>query len=167
MRESLFRKATACLGLAVVASAVLVGCGSDDESDTAASSTEAAATTTAAAPTADAATTQAITQAYTVFFDATQPAEKRAALVESGDAFLPILQGQASNPQGQGTSVALGAIELVDANNADVGYSLLINGAPVLPDQTGQAVKDGGTWKVASATFCALIAIQGGTSPAC
>ncbi|MFC8528058.1 MULTISPECIES: hypothetical protein [Nocardia] len=166
MRESLFRKATACIGLAVVASAVLVGCGSDDESD-AATSTKAAATTTAAPATADAATTQAITQAYTTFFDATQPADKRAAQVQSGDAFLQILQAQASNPQGQGTTVSVGAIKLVDASNADVGYSLLINGAPVLPDQTGQAVKEGSTWKVASATFCALIAIQGGTSTAC
>lgn len=166
MRESLFRKATACAGLAVVAAAVLTGCGSDDESTDAASTTSAAATSAAPA-TADAATTQAITQAYTTFFNGSLPPEQRAAVVQQGDAFLPILQAQASSPQSGGTTVTVAGVETTDAANADVTYTLLMGGNPVLPDQTGQAVKEGETWKVASATFCALLAIQGGTSPVC
>ena len=46
---------------------------------------------------------------------------------------------------------------------------LLLNGTPALPDQTGQAVKVDGTWRVATATFCALLSIQGkgDAIPAC
>lgn len=166
MRTSLLRTTAACCSLAVVAVSVLVGCGSDDDQD-AASNTTARATTSAASPTVDAAATQAITQAYTTFFDGSVPPDKRAALVESGDIFLPILQAQSQNPQSSGTTVTVAAVKSTGANSADVSYTLLMGGNPVLPDQTGQAVNQNGTWKVAAATFCALLAIQGGTSTAC
>ncbi|MGW6421582.1 hypothetical protein ACWF82_02810 [Nocardia sp. NPDC055053] len=164
MRTSLLRTTAVCCGL--VLATTLTGCGSDDEADTA-PSTSAAATSSAAPATADAATTQAITQTYTTFFDGSKPATERAALVQSGDAFLAILQAQAQNPQSSGTSVTVSTVKVTGAGTADVGYTLLMGGNPVLPDQTGQAVKEGGTWKVAATTFCALLAIQGGTSTAC
>ncbi|NKY25242.1 hypothetical protein [Nocardia gamkensis] len=167
MRDSILRKAVACCGLAVVAAAALSGCGDDDESTGTASSTSVAAATSAAPAQADAATTKAITDVYTGFFSPSTPPDQKAALVQKGDVFLPILQAQAANPQSQGTSVTVSAVKLVDANNADVTYTLLMGGNPVLPNQTGQAVKDGGQWKVATATFCALMTLQGGTSPAC
>ncbi|MGW5377917.1 hypothetical protein ACWESM_21005 [Nocardia sp. NPDC003999] len=166
MRDSILRKAVACCGLAVVAAAALTGCG-DDESTSSASSTSAAPATSAAPGQADAATTKAITDVYTSFFSASTPPDQKAAQVQKGDVFLPILQAQAGNPQSQGTSVTVSAVKLVDANNADVTYTLLLGGNPVLPNQTGQAVKDGGQWKVATSTFCALMTLQGGTSPAC
>ncbi|MGN2639952.1 hypothetical protein ACTD5D_28055 [Nocardia takedensis] len=165
MRTSLLRSAAvACCGLAVVAT-VLTGCGSDDES-TAATSTKAAAATSAAPATADAATAQAITKAYTTFFDGSLPAEQRAAVVQNSDAFLPVLKAQAAAGN-SGTTVTVAGVKTTGANSADVSYTLLMGGNPVLPDQTGQAVSEGGAWKVAAATFCALLAIQGGTSPAC
>ncbi|MGK8507475.1 hypothetical protein ACRS5S_05250 [Nocardia asiatica] len=166
MNDSILRKAVACCGLAVVAAAALTGCGDDDES-TAASSAPAATTTSAAPAQADAATTKAVTDVYTSFFSPSTPPDQKAALVQKGDVFLPILQAQAGNPQSQGTSVTVSAVNLVDADNADVTYTLMMGGNPVLPNQTGQAVKDGGKWKVATATFCALMTLQGGTSPAC
>ncbi|WP_174183676.1 hypothetical protein [Nocardia barduliensis] len=166
MHDSILRKALACCGLAVVAAAALTGCGDDDESTAPASSTPAA-TTSAAPAQADAATSKAITDVYTSFFSPSTPPDQKAALVQKGDVFLPILQAQAGNPQSQGTSVTVSAVKLVDADNADVTYTLLMGGNPVLPNQTGQAVKDGGKWKVATATFCALMTLQGGTSPAC
>ncbi|MFC9659527.1 hypothetical protein ACFVJ5_04765 [Nocardia sp. NPDC127606] len=162
MRTSQFRTVALCCGLV----AALAGCGSDDDT-AAAPSTSAAATTSAAAATADATATAAITKAYTTFFDGNVPPAERAALVESGDVFLPILQAQSQNPQSSGTTVTVASVKSTGATSADVGYTLLMGGNPVLPDQTGQAVKQGATWKVAAATFCALIAIQGGTSTAC
>ncbi|MFE3543012.1 hypothetical protein ACFXK0_08580 [Nocardia sp. NPDC059177] len=164
MRTSLLRTTAVCCSL-VVATA-LAGCGSDDESD-AAPATTAAVTTSAAPPTADAATVAAITKTYTTFFDGSKSATERAALVESGDAFLAILQAQSATPATSGTSVTVASVTPTGATTADVGYTLLMGGNPVLPDQTGQAVKQGDTWKVAAATFCALLAIQGGTSTAC
>ena len=165
MRTALLRTATvACCGLALAAG-VLTGCGSDDEDSSTAASTSAAATSAAPA-TADAATAQAITKAYTTFFDGTLPAEQRAAVVQGGDGFLPVLEAQAA-AGGNGTTVTVAGVKSTGAASADVSYTLLMGGNPVLPDQTGQAVSEGGAWKVAAATFCALLAIQGGTAPAC
>ena len=102
-----------------------------------------------------------------LFFDAKQPADKRAAAVEKGDVFAPVLAAQANNPQAQGTSATVSKVATVDAGHADVTYTLLMGGNPVLPDQSGQAVQENGQWKVAASTFCALLKLQGGTAPAC
>ncbi|HEY5248892.1 MAG TPA: hypothetical protein VIJ15_10655 [Dermatophilaceae bacterium] len=50
---------------------------------------------------------------------------------------------------------------------ATVVYSILLSGTPVLVDTTGAAVRDGGRWKVAGATFCGLLSAQGVQPPAC
>lgn len=165
MRTLLLRTTAACCGL--VLAAALTGCGSDDETTAAPTTTSAAAASTAAAGAADAATTQAITKAYTTFFDGKAPTNDRVALVEGGDAFRAILDGQATNPQAQGTSVTVSAVKSTGATTADVTYTLLMGGNPVLPNQTGQAVKDGGNWKVAKATFCALQSLQGQVPATC
>ncbi|MBF4998261.1 hypothetical protein IRT45_13980 [Nocardia sp. BSTN01] len=173
MRNKMIRGAAGLCGIAVIAAATVTGC-SDDKSDSTASTTTAtaAATTSAAAPAAgsaaaDPATTKAVTDAYVLFFDAKQPADKRAAAVEKGDVFAPVLAAQAGNPQAQGTSATVSKVTTVDADHADVTYTLLMGGNPVLPDQAGQAVQENGQWKVAATTFCALLKLQGGTAPAC
>ncbi|MEU6558198.1 hypothetical protein [Nocardia nova] len=172
MRNKMIRSAAGLCGIAVIAVAAITGC-SDDKSDNTATTsataaaTSAAATSGAAAAAADPATTKAVTDAFVQFFDAKQPADQRAAVVEKGDVFGPVLAAQASNPQAQGTSATVSKVSTVDATHADVTYSLLINGAPALPDQAGQAVQDNGRWKVSASTFCALLKLQGGTAPAC
>ncbi len=171
MRNKMIRGAAGLCGIAVIAAATVTGC-SDDKSDNATPTTTAAAATTAAAPAAgssaaDPATTKAVTDAYVLFFDAKQPADKRAAAVEKGDVFAPVLAAQAGNPQAQGTSATVSKVTTVDADHADVTYTLLMGGNPVLPDQAGQAVQENGQWKVAATTFCALLKLQGGTAPAC
>ncbi|CAM2738539.1 hypothetical protein [Skermania piniformis] len=179
MRTSLTGRVVAGCGMVVVAAGIVTGCSSDDSSgdsatttsasssavSSSAASTSAASTSAEAMPADSAAAQAAITKAYTTFFDGTLPPEERATAVEKGDVFLPILQAQAANPSG--ATVAVGTVTLKDATNADVGYTLSIGGNPVLPDQTGQAVELDGSWKVAAATFCALLAVQGGNSPAC
>ncbi|WP_063905976.1 hypothetical protein [Nocardia kruczakiae] len=172
MRNKMIRGAAGLCGIAVIAAATVTGCSDDKSDDTATTTTAAAATTSAAAPAAgssaaDPATTKAVTDAYVLFFDAEQPADKRAAAVEKGDVFAPVLTAQAGNPQAQGTSATVSKVTTVDAGHADVTYTLLMGGNPVLPDQAGQAVQENGQWKVAATTFCALLKLQGGTAPAC
>ncbi|WP_024804471.1 hypothetical protein [Nocardia sp. BMG51109] len=167
MRDSILRRAAVgCSAVAVVALA-LTGCSSDDSDDAAPSASASAAAPSAAAGQADAATTKAVTDVYTAFFAGATPADQKAASVQNGDTFKPILEAQASNPQAQGTSVTVSGVKSTGPDQADVTYTLLVGGNPMLPDQTGQAVKEGGQWKVATSTFCALLAIQGGASPAC
>ncbi|MGM7645065.1 hypothetical protein ACSVDM_09210 [Nocardia sp. JW2] len=165
MRNMLRRKAMTCCGVVAFAAVAVAGCG-DDEESTAAPRTSSVVTSAAAA-TADAATVRAVSDAYLLFFDGKVSAEEKIAVVEKGAEFEPVLRAQGENPQAKTTSVTVSAVKTTGADAADVTYSLLMNGTPVLPDQTGQAVREGGKWKVAAATYCALMAIQGGTSPAC
>jgi hypothetical protein len=46
-------------------------------------------------------------------------------------------------------------------------FTLLLDGKPALPNQTGYAVREDGKWKVAGATFCGLLAAQGAPPPVC
>ncbi|MQY25143.1 hypothetical protein [Nocardia aurantia] len=177
MRAPIIRHTMTAIACLAVATAALSGC-SDDKSDSSSATSSAVATSAAAgssaassgsAAAADPATTKAITDAFVGFFNGTAPAASRAALVEKGDQFAPVLAATASNPQAQATSVTVAGVTLKDATHADVKYTLNMAGNPVLPDQTGQAVKDGDSWKVAATTFCALLALQGGGAavPAC
>uniref|UniRef100_UPI0008327576 hypothetical protein n=1 Tax=Aldersonia kunmingensis TaxID=408066 RepID=UPI0008327576 len=172
MRVPFTRRAAIAASIVAIAMAPLAACSSDDDSSSESSTTKASAsettsaaeTTTAAAAggaAADEATTKAITDAYVLFFNGQTPPAERAAVVENGQTFLPVLEGMTANPQAMGTSATVGGVSSVDANNANVTWTLNLNGAPVLPNQTGQAINDAGTWKVSAATFCALLAIQG------
>ncbi|WP_040699760.1 hypothetical protein [Nocardia vinacea] len=164
MRVPSLRAVAASCGLVVVAAAALTGCSGDDSSATAPTS---AVSSSAAAAQADPATVKAVTDAYVTFFNGAATADARIAAVEKGQVFAPVLQAQAGNPQAQGTSATVSAVKPLDATHADVTYTLLVAGNPVLPDQLGQAVKDGSQWKVTAETFCGLLVLQGGQSPAC
>ncbi|WP_067862970.1 hypothetical protein [Nocardia shimofusensis] len=167
MRYSLRRTAAACFGLALAASVALTGCSDDESTEAKETTTSAAASTTSAAAAADPAAIDEIKATYATFFDSTKTPEERAAKVEQSEAFLPVLQAQAANPQSAGLGVEVSKVELVDATNAAVTYTLVMGGNPVLADQAGEAVKSGDQWLVAATTFCTLMALQGGTSSAC
>ncbi len=51
-------------------------------------------------------------------------------------------------------------VDVVDATHADVVYTLLLDGAAVLDQLPGAAVKPGATWLVSRRTFCD-VATQG------
>lgn len=164
MRSSRTRRSAALIGLMALTATAVLGCG--DSTDDAAAATSAPAATGSAAPAAASPEVQKeITDAFVTFFDGKSPAATRAGLVEKGDAFAPMLEGMAADPRASGTSVTVAAVQLVDDKTADVTYTLLLGGNPVLPDQSGQAIKEGDTWKVAAMTFCSLLAVQGSGEP--
>ncbi|MEU4842523.1 hypothetical protein [Nocardia testacea] len=164
MRSTSTRRSAALIGLMALTATAVIGCG--DSTDDAAAATSAPAATTSAAPaTASPETQKEITDAFVTFFDGKAPAATRAGLVEKGDAFAPMLEGMAADPRASGTSVTVSAVQLVDDKTADVTYTLLLGGNPVLPDQSGQAIKEGSAWKVAAMTFCSLLAVQGSGEP--
>ncbi len=166
MRKNLVGRAlvAGCCAVFVVGA---VGACSDDSSDSAATASSSA---TPATPALSAADQKEITDAYVVFFNGKTPPAERAALIEDTAGFTPVLQGLAQDPQAQATTVTVHTVSAASAaDQADVQYDLLLNGSPVMPDQAGQAVKVDGTWRVSAATFCALMAVQGGGAqvPAC
>ncbi|MFD6896023.1 hypothetical protein ACFWB0_15915 [Rhodococcus sp. NPDC060086] len=183
MRTLSLRRALVVSGMAAVLVAGVVSCGSDDSSDSAedgtattvatatteADDTTDAGTTDEAGGAADAETTQAVTDAWVAFFDGSTPPETRAGLVENGDEFLPALQGMAADPQATATTATVDGVTSAGDDAAMVSWTLLMNGAPVLPDQSGEALLEDGQWKVSAITFCTLLAIQGDGSevPGC
>lgn len=174
MHTSSTRRIAALCGFMAVAAATVTGC-SDDSSGATDEGTTAIATTTsttaaaAAAAVADEAVSQEVTDVYLAFFDGKTPAATRASLVENGDVFLPVLEGMAAQPQSLATTATVEGVTAVGSDAAEVSWTLLMDAAPVLPDQSGEAVRQDGQWKVAAVTFCTLMAIQGsgGELPGC
>jgi hypothetical protein len=55
-------------------------------------------------------------------------------------------------------------IEFTSPTEADVTYTLTLNGATALPNASGTAVEQNGTWKVSVKTLCALVQLSGNGS---
>jgi hypothetical protein len=59
-------------------------------------------------------------------------------------------------------------VEFTSPTTATVTYALSLQGNVVEPSATGQAVLDGGTWKVSTSTLCGLVAQAGSSAvPGC
>jgi hypothetical protein len=63
--------------------------------------------------------------------------------------------GLASQASAQVTSLTL-----TSPTQAAVKYNILLSGSPVLKNQTGTAVYEGGIWKVGDASFCGLLTLE-------
>ncbi|MGW0045474.1 hypothetical protein [Rhodococcus sp. NPDC003348] len=170
------RLATALAFSALLAVAA-AGCSSNsDESST---TTTPAATTQATATThetgtahatgtaAGAADTDAVTHAFVTFFSGETPGATKITLVQNGDAFADTINAQANSPMATGTTATVSHVDVDAPGHATVTYTVLINGQPVLADQTGEAVQVDGTWKVAESTFCSLLTLEGNPPPVC
>jgi hypothetical protein len=105
-----------------------------------------------------------IKSAYEKFFSSKTSLSDRVAVLQKGSQFKPVIQAFASNPLASNTSATVSSVTLQGANKAKVVYSVKVGGT-ALPTQTGSAVKENGTWKVADASLCKLVAL-GGTTPA-
>ncbi|TSD98179.1 hypothetical protein FOS14_14435 [Skermania sp. ID1734] len=144
-------------------------CSSSNNSSGAASSTTAAAQTTSAiaGSPADEATVKKVTDAYVTFFDGNTPADKKIELLENGQAFAPTINAQANSPMAKGTTATVSKVTITAPDHANVVYTVSLNGTPALQNQQGAAVQVDGQWKVAQASFCALMALEQNPQPAC
>lgn len=113
----------------------------------------------------------AITNAFTVFFDGARTVDEKVAVLENGETYRSMLAGAAANEQFQQLSTVVTAVELVpdaDCSAADVGapcarveHDLLVEDFPMLADHIGWAIQRNGTWLVAAATWCDVVATGG------
>ncbi|MDT4899073.1 MAG: hypothetical protein QOJ78_3 [Pseudonocardiales bacterium] len=172
------RARSALVVIGVVALTALAGCsssgkgGSSSSSSTpvstpaaSASAASTSAATSGAGTPADAVTTKAVTTAYETFFDIKATTAQTVTVLQHGSAFSPTLAGQAKAAAAQKLAATVSKVNLASPNVADVTFTLTSNGSPLLPNTHGKAVREGGTWKVAAETFCALLGLQG-TPPA-
>src|SRR5215831_18060818 len=157
--------------LSLAVAAALTACSSSSSSTSststaptvAASSSAPVAAATSAAASSAASPSSTFTGAaasieanWVKFFDGATPATAKAALVQDGQQFLPLLEAQAKSPQGTTSSASVQSITMTSSTQATVMYTILISGTPMLANQKGTAVLENGTWKVGLASFCAL-----------
>ncbi|WP_433710384.1 hypothetical protein ACQP2U_29100 [Nocardia sp. CA-084685] len=170
MTHLFVRRVLATAGAMAVVSATVIGCSSSNDDSasttTTATSAPAAQATSAQADSNDPAVKE-ITDVFVAFFDGKTPADTKAGLVENGSTFAATLAAQASSPMAAGSTATVSTVKLDDSTHASVTYTVLINGNPALPNQAGKAISVDGKWKVAAATFCGLLKLQGGAPASC
>ena len=97
---------------------------------------------------------------WTTFFDAKTPVAKRVALLQDGQKFATIIKSQAGGGLAASATAKVTKVTVQSPNQAKVTYSILIGGSPALANQSGVAIKQGGTWKVGLASFCGLLTLE-------
>ena len=109
-----------------------------------------------------------VKSAYETFFSSKTPLSERVALLQNGSRFRAVMKSFASNPLASDTSAKVFSVTVQGAKGAKVVYEVMISGGVVPPGkQTGSAVREGGKWKVADASLCALLALNGGLPSVC
>jgi endonuclease/exonuclease/phosphatase family metal-dependent hydrolase len=123
-------------------------------------------TTNATATTPDGATAAAITSAYQLLFDGTNPnIESRLGALEDSELMRSVFMAQYQQTKdiAARVKVRIDGISMRGADDADVTYSLLLDGNAVLDHLPGGAIRSGDTWLVTRRTFCD-VATQGMTA---
>lgn len=112
----------------------------------------------------------AITQAFRDAYDGATPDTIRRAAVQGApeleglrrDALASATLRGFTAEQLAGTTIEILGTTFVDRTHAVVHFTLTIPGlGPVLVDQVGYAVIDGGRWKVSLRTACDLLSLSG------
>lgn len=142
---------------AAVLGAVTAGCGSSKSSTSHAQKT----------PSAVAAAQAQIKQSWVKFFSPSTSASAKMSLLQNGKQFAPVINAQATSPLAKESSATVSAVKLTSPTTATVTYTVSLAGTAALKNQTGAAVKTGGTWQVADASFCQLLKLEGSAPPAC
>jgi hypothetical protein len=153
------------LALAAVVMIVLGSCSGSKGNSPKSGATTPAGTDVASGVATAAAT--AVTTSFVRFFDPTVAAAERLTLIQDGQAFAQAIAAQASSAFAKAASVKVSKVTVTSDKRATVVYTILLSGSPVLSNQTGYAVQEGGKWKVAGQTFCELLAVQGPLPAVC
>jgi hypothetical protein len=99
---------------------------------------------------------------WTTFFDAKTPVAKRVSLLEDGQQFASVIKTQAGGGLAASASAKVKKVDVTSPTQATVTYDILVGGQTALPNKTGTAVKQDGTWKVGVSSFCGLLALENG-----
>jgi len=138
---------------------VVTACGSSSPSS---STTTKPPTPTASSssPPSTANAAAEITANWEKFFSAKTPVPTRVSLLENGSQFPTA----ALAPTGLAAEASAKVLSVtnVTASQATVKYDVLLGTSVALPNQTGTAVYQDGTWKVGAASFCGLLSLEAG-----
>ncbi|POX47322.1 hypothetical protein C3489_29960 [Streptomyces sp. Ru71] len=157
-------------GTAVAAALVLIlapalaACSDDNGGGKA---TPSATRTTSAAPVAPAdpaAAQKEIKENWQKFFDPATPVQAKLAVLQNGDRMAPVLQAFSGDQRSRQAQAQVTKVTFTSPTRATVTYDLVVRGATALPNASGTAIQESGTWKVSDSTLCALIAMSGNAS---
>ncbi|WP_367324220.1 hypothetical protein [Streptomyces sp. HUAS ZL42] len=127
-------------------------------------SVETTTSAPATAPADPAAAEQEIRQNWQKFFDPKTSTKDKQAVLENGEQMGPVLQAFSGDKRGGQVQAKVEKVEFTKPTEANVTYTLTLNGQTALPGASGTAVEQDGTWKVSVSTLCALVALSGDAS---
>jgi hypothetical protein len=141
---------------------ILAACGSGGGSHQSTAQPTVSATT-AAEPASGPAAVAVITANWKTVFNGKAPLPGRTALVQDGSQVAAFVEAQSKTSFGQaatGSTATVSSVAITSPTRATVHYEVLLLGTPLLKSQVGNAVYQGGVWKVAIASFCALAYLE-------
>ncbi|MET9829988.1 hypothetical protein ABZ078_11845 [Streptomyces sp. NPDC006385] len=106
-----------------------------------------------------------IKQNWAKFFDPKTSLEDKQTVLENGDRMRPVLQAFSGDERGGQVQAKVSKVEFTSPTEANVTYDLTLKGATALPNASGTAVEQDGTWKVSAKSLCALVQMSGNASP--
>ncbi|MFG2513518.1 hypothetical protein [Streptomyces sp. NPDC048584] len=117
------------------------------------------------APADRAAAEKEIRQNWEKFFDPATPVDEKKKLLQNGELLGPVLEVFSGDNRAGQVKAEVTEIAFTSPTEADVTFTLTLRGATALPDASGVAVDDDGTWKVSVKSLCALVQLSGDESP--
>ncbi|GGX35702.1 hypothetical protein GCM10010297_66160 [Streptomyces malachitofuscus] len=155
--------------LLLVLGPVLAACSDDSGGGESPPPTTPADRTTSApgsAPADRAAAEQEIRQNWEKFFSPETSLDEKKTLLENGDMMGPVLEAFSGDERVGQVQAQVTEIAFTSPTEADVSFALTLKGATALPDASGTAVEQDGTWKVSVKSLCALVQLSGdGSTP--
>jgi hypothetical protein len=151
------RRCLSAAGLGTVI-AVLAACGSSGHP------APSPAASSAPEPTNPAAAAAVIKANWVAFFGPKLPLSRRVALLQNGQMFAALVR--AGFMAEVTASARVTKVNVVTPTQAEVTYTVLLGGQPVLSNQLGTSLYRNGVWKVSDSTYCGLLTLQHGGNSA-
>ncbi|NBE53073.1 hypothetical protein [Streptomyces boluensis] len=145
----------------LMAGAAVTGCGDDNGSGSSMTSPSPSVQRTDR-PADPAAAKHEVTENWERFFDPKVSLDDKEALLENGSEMREVLNSFSHDERGNQVTANVSAVKFTSATEADVRYTLALNGNPALRDAAGVSVEQDGTWKVSVRTLCALVQLSSG-----
>lgn len=137
------------------------GGGGDSPAPTANGTTSAPAS----APADREAAEEEIRRNWEKFFNPETPVDEKKKFLQNGELLGPALKAFSGDNRVGQVQAKVTDVTFTSPTEADVKFTVTLRGATALPDASGVAVEDDGTWKVSVKSLCALVQLSGDGSP--
>ncbi|MFD8523271.1 hypothetical protein [Streptomyces capillispiralis] len=153
--------------VALVLAPALAACGDGGGGDSPVPTQTAERTPSApgSAPADRAAAEREVKQNWEKFFDPRTSLDDKKKLLQHGQFMGPVLEAFSGDERGGQVKAQVTEVSFTSPTEADVKFALSLKGVTALPDASGKAIEEDGTWKVSVKSLCALVELSGDGSP--